>query len=182
MAFDRREVLAAAGAATFVALMRGGSAMGTEAAGGETAPLTPVPENPVPENDATRSVAPPPPTQQFEAALRSILGDSQPVDARVTVDLPELAENGNIVPYKLDVESPMTAEDHITKLHLLSTLNPQAKVATFNFTLLSGKAAVTGRMRLAKTQDVVAIAETNTGEFLRGTRNIEVIIGGCGSD
>lgn len=177
MALDRRRVLAAAGATAFVALVRGGGATATEAAGGETVPLTPAPEN-----DATRSVAPPSPTQQFDAALRSIVGDSQPIDARVTVDLPELAENGNIVPYKLDVESPMTAEDHITKLHLLSTQNPQAKVATFNFTLLSGKAAVTGRMRLAKTQDVVAIAETNKGEFLRGTRNIEVTIGGCGSE
>ena len=177
MAFDRRRVLAAAGATAFVALMRGGSAVATEGAGGETVPLTPLPEN-----DATRSVAPPAPTAQFQEALRSIVGYYKTVDARVTVDLPELAENGNIVPYKLDVESPMTAEDHITKLHLLSTQNPQAKVATFNFTLLSGKAAVTGRMRLAKTQDVVAIAETNKGEFLRGTRNIEVTIGGCGTE
>lgn len=177
MALDRREVLAAAGAATFVALVRGRDVGATEVAGGETVPLTQTPEN-----DATRSVAPPLPTMQFDAALRSIVGDSKPVDARVTVDLPELAENGNIVPYKLAVESPMTADDHITKLYLLSTQNPQAKVATFKFTLLSGKAAVTGRMRLAKTQDVVAIAETNKGEFLRGTRNIEVTIGGCGSE
>lgn len=176
MALDRRRVLAAAGATAFVALMRGSGAVATEAAGGDAVPA------PAPENDATRSVAPPSPTPQFEAALHSIVGDNQPVDTRVSVDLPELAENGNIVPYKLDVESPMTAEDHITKLYLLSTQNPQAKVATFHFTLLSGKAAVTGRMRLAKTQDVVAIAETNKGEFLRGTRNIEVTIGGCGNE
>jgi sulfur-oxidizing protein SoxY len=114
--------------------------------------------------------------------LQSIVGDKKPLDERVIVDIPELAENGNIVPYKLDVESPMTAEDHITKLYLLSTQNPQAKVAVFSFTLASGKAAVTGRMRLAKTQDVVAIAETNKGEFLRGTRNVEVTIGGCGTE
>jgi sulfur-oxidizing protein SoxY len=175
MAVDRRKVLAAAGALTFAGLVRGTRAGAAEAAGAESPP-------PVPENDATRSVAPPSPTPQYEAVLRSIVGETEPVNARVTVDLPDLAENGNIVPYKLDVESPMTAEDHITKLYLLSTQNPQAKVAVFKFTLASGKAAVTGRMRLAKTQDVIAIAETNKGEFLRGSRNIEVTIGGCGSE
>ena len=92
-----------------------------------------------------------------------------PLEEGVTVDLPEIAENGNIVPYKLDVESPMTEDDYVERLHLLSTANPQAAVATFHFTPLSGKATVTGRMRLAKTQDVVAVAETSTGKLLIGT-------------
>jgi sulfur-oxidizing protein SoxY len=176
MTIDRRGMLAAAGAAALAVLTESGR---VRAADG---PASDAPAAPPPENDATRNVAPPAPTSQFLDVLRSIVGDKQPLDERVTVDLPELAENGNIVPYKLDVESPMTAEEHITKLYLLSTQNPQAKVAVFHFTLASGKAAVTGRMRLAKTQDVVAIAETNTGEFLRGTRNIEVTIGGCGNE
>lgn len=176
MTIDRRGILSAAGAAALAALADNRRVQAGDAPQGDA------PAAPAAENDATRSVAPPSPTPQFAETLRSIVGDKQPLDARVKVDLPELAENGNIVPYKLDVESPMTPEDHITKLYLLSTQNPQAKVAVFNFTLASGKAAVTGRMRLAKTQDVVAVAETNKGEFLRGTRNIEVTIGGCGTD
>lgn len=176
MTIDRRGILAAAGAAAFAALTNTGRA---QAADG---PASDAPPAPVLENDATRSVSPPSPTSQFADVLQSIVGDKKPLDERVTVDIPEFAENGNIVPYKLDVESPMTADDHITKLYLLSTQNPQAKVAVFHFTLASGKAAVTGRMRLAKTQDVVAIAETNKGEFLRGTRNVEVTIGGCGTE
>jgi sulfur-oxidizing protein SoxY len=176
MTIDRRGMLAAAGAAALAVLTNSPRARAADGPAGGAPPT------PVPENDATRSVSPPSPTSQFADVLQSILGDKKPLDERLTVDLPELAENGNIVPYKLDVESPMTAEDHITKLYLLSTQNPQPKVAVFTFTLASGKAAVTGRMRLAKTQDVVAIAETNKGEFLRGTCNIEVTIGGCGTD
>ena len=65
-------------------------------------------------------------------------------------------------------------------IHLLSTANPRAAVATFRFTLLSGKARVTSRMRLAKTQDVVAVAELSDGTFLMGTRKVDVKVGGCG--
>ena len=87
-----------------------------------------------------------------------IIGSDTPVEERMTLAMPEDAENGNIVPYTIAVESPMTETEHITRVHLLSTQNPQASVATFHFTPLSGKAQVSGRMRLAKTQEVVAVA------------------------
>jgi sulfur-oxidizing protein SoxY len=157
---DRREVLIAAGAltATAAALLAGG-------------PL------PRADDEVADQTSP-----QFKEALRKVVGDAVPEEALVTLDLPEIAENGNIVPYKLEVESPMTEADYVARLHLLSTANPQAAVATFHFTPLSGKAAVTGRMRLAKTQDVVAIAVTSTGKLLAGKRNVQVIIGGCGNE
>jgi sulfur-oxidizing protein SoxY len=96
--------------------------------------------------------------------------------------LPEDAENGNIVPYKINVESPMTDEDHIARVDLLSTQNPQAAVATFYFTPLSGRATVAGRMRLAKTQEVVAVALTSQNKLLIARQKIAVGIGGCGTE
>ena len=74
----------------------------------------------------------------------------------------------------------MTAENHVKAVHLLSTANPRAAVATFRFTLLSGKARVTSRMRLAKTQDVVAVAELSDGRILLTRRKVDVKVGGCG--
>jgi Predicted secreted protein len=115
----------------------------------------------------------------YEAAFKEIVGDKVPELELITMELPEHAENGNIVPYKLSVESPMTEQDYINKLHLLSTANPNAKVATFRFTPHCGKAIVTGRMRLAKTQDVVCVAETSSGNFVMGSTRVEVTIGGC---
>jgi sulfur-oxidizing protein SoxY len=121
-------------------------------------------------------------TPQFDIALKKVLGERVPLEEGIKVELPEIAENGNIVPYKLMVESPMTEDDFIQRLHLLSTANPQAAVATFHFTPLSGVATVTGRMRLAKTQDVVAVAETSTGKIMIGRSKVQVTIGGCGSE
>lgn len=100
--------------------------------------------------------------------------------ADFSLDLPEHAENGNLVQFKLSAESPMTDADHLKAFHLLSTQNPQAHVATFRLTPASGKAAVNGRMRLARTQDVVALAEFSDGRLLIATRKVDVTIGGCG--
>lgn len=122
-------------------------------------------------------------SRQFDEALEAILKDGEPVVGEpLTLTLPELAENGNVVPYTVAVESPMTDEDYVRTLHLLSTANPQAVVATFHLIPATGKASVSGRMRLAKTQDVVAIAELSTGQLLVSVRKIEVTIGGCGTE
>jgi sulfur-oxidizing protein SoxY len=74
----------------------------------------------------------------------------------------------------------MTEKDFVKAIHVIATANPQPGVATFRFSPLSGKAAVTSRMRLARTQDIIAIAELPDGRFLSGKRNVKVTIGGCG--
>jgi sulfur-oxidizing protein SoxY len=121
-----------------------------------------------------------PESAEFKATLEALLGKSTPSETALTLDLPESVENGDYVPVALSVDSPMTAENHVKAIHLLSTANPRAAVATFRLTLLSGKAAVTSRMRLAKTQDVVAVAELSDGSFLLTRRKVDVKVGGCG--
>ncbi len=89
-----------------------------------------------------------------------------PKEGGIDMDLPDNVDNGDYVPVALERREPHDAGDHVKAIHLLSTANPRAHVATFRFTLLSGKARVTSRMRLAKTQEVVAIAELSDGTFL----------------
>lgn len=122
------------------------------------------------------------PTAQYADALAKIVGGGTPIEGRMMLELPEDAENGNIVPYKISIESPMTDADHVARVHLLSTQNPQASVATFHFTPLSGKAVVSGRMRLAKTQEVVAVALTSDNTLLVARTTVNVGIGGCGTE
>lgn len=124
----------------------------------------------------------PEPSQRFLDTYASLIGNGTPLEDRVRVTLPEIAENGNIVPYKIEIESPMTAEDNIALVHLLSTANPQAHVATFHFSKHSAKAIVSGRMRLARTQEIIALAQTGTGSLLVGRTPVEVTVGGCGND
>ncbi|MGE5511426.1 MAG: thiosulfate oxidation carrier protein SoxY [Bacteroidota bacterium] len=116
----------------------------------------------------------------LDEALKAILGDAKPIEGKVSLDLPEIAENGNTVPFAVSVDSPMTDSDYVKAIHILATGNPQADVATFRFTPTSGKASVASRMRLAKTQDVLAVAELSDGKFLLGKRVVKVTIGGCG--
>lgn len=119
-------------------------------------------------------------TPEFKAALDGLIGKATPQEDGLTLDLPDRVENGDYVPVALAVDSPMTAENHVKAIHLLSTANPRASVATFRFSLLSGKARVTSRMRLAKTQDVVAVAELSGGRILLVRRKVDVKVGGCG--
>jgi sulfur-oxidizing protein SoxY len=121
-----------------------------------------------------------PESAEFKAALEALLGKGVARDSGLTLDLPEAVDNGDYVPVALSVDSPMTPENHVKAVHILSTANPRAAVATFRFTSLSGKAAVTSRMRLAKTQDVVAVAELSDGSVLITRRKVDVKVGGCG--
>jgi sulfur-oxidizing protein SoxY len=118
--------------------------------------------------------------QAWERAVRGILGEAKPSDGKLALELPEIAENGNTVPFTISVESPMTDKDYVKAVHVLATANPQPGVATFRLTPATGKATVASRMRLARTQDVIAIAELSDGRFLMTRRAVKVTIGGCG--
>jgi sulfur-oxidizing protein SoxY len=118
--------------------------------------------------------------QGWEEAVKTILGDAKATEGKLTMDLPEIAENGNTVPFTISVDSPMTDKDYIKAVHVISTGNPQPGVATFHFTPQSGKAAVASRMRLARTQDIIALAELSDGKFVQTKRSVKVTIGGCG--
>lgn len=117
--------------------------------------------------------------ESFAAAERAILAGRTPVAAGVTIAMPPLSENGNAVDLSVKVESPMTAEDHVSAIHILSELNPFPRVARFTLSPRAGRAEVTTRIRLATTQSIVVLAETSTGRVHRGTREVIVILGAC---
>ncbi|MCB1460677.1 MAG: thiosulfate oxidation carrier protein SoxY, partial [Nitratireductor sp.] len=77
-------------------------------------------------------------------------------------------------------DSPMTAESYVESVVLYADGNPSPAVATFHFTPMSGEASATTRMRLAKTQNVVAVAKMNDGSVFMDTKQVKVTIGGCG--
>jgi sulfur-oxidizing protein SoxY len=112
--------------------------------------------------------------------IKKFTGGKTPTQGRVKLDLPEIAENGNTVPMTISVESPMTDESHVTDVLIVADGNPNAGVATFHFSPASGVAEANTRMRLASTQDVIAIAKMNDGSFFTASRQVKVTIGGCG--
>ena len=121
--------------------------------------------------------APPP---AWQTAMRTVTGDAKVAEGRITLEVPEIAENGNVVPFNITVDSPMTDASFVRSLRLYSTGNPQPLIATFRFSPDSGRAQVSSRFRLAASQDIVALAELADGTFLTAKKNIKVTIGGCG--
>ena len=112
--------------------------------------------------------------------IKSFTGGKTPVQGKIKLDLPEIAENGNTVPMTVMVESPMTEQSHVTDVLIVADENPRAAVATFHFTPASGVAEANIRIRLAATQDVTAIAKMNDGSVYMASKPVKVTIGGCG--
>ncbi len=117
---------------------------------------------------------------ETKEAIDKIAGGKSLTEGRIQLELPEIAENGNTVPLKLEVQSPMTDSDYVKAVHVFAEGNPTPEVATFKFTPANGKAYVSTRMRLAKTQDVVAVAEMSDGSLFTARKTVKVTIGGCG--
>jgi sulfur-oxidizing protein SoxY len=110
----------------------------------------------------------------IDEAVAAFTGGAEVKDGGgVTLTAPEIAENGNTVP--ISVDAPGASE-----IIVLSTGNPLPDVATFKFGPAAGSRTASTRMRLAKTQDVVAIARMEDGTFTRATATVKVTIGGCG--
>lgn len=115
-----------------------------------------------------------------DAELKKLFGDKPMTASKIKLDMPQIAENGLVVPMNVEVESPMTASDHVKAVHVFADGNPAPHVATFHFTPECGRAAASIRIRLAKTQNVIAVAEMSNGAIHMAKAEVKVTIGGCG--
>ncbi|SHG87936.1 thiosulfate oxidation carrier protein SoxY [Marivita hallyeonensis] len=108
-----------------------------------------------------------------EDLVNEFTGGAELADAGVELTAPEIAENGNTVP--IEVAAPGASA-----IMVLAAGNPTPPVATFNFGPLAASQAASTRIRLAGTQDVIAIAKLADGSFARSAKTVKVTIGGCG--
>ena len=60
----------------------------------------------------------------WERHINSITGGKEPIEDNVTLELPEVAENGNLVPFTVAVDYEMSNTDYIQSLHVIATANP----------------------------------------------------------
>lgn len=103
-----------------------------------------------------------------------------PVQAgKVKLDVAELVDNGNVVPITVTVDSPMTAADHVKSIAVFNEKNPQRDVARFTLGPRAGKADVTTRIRLATSQQLVAIAQMSDGSYWSHTVDVIVTLAAC---
>jgi len=118
--------------------------------------------------------------KEAAAEIAKFTGGKDAEKGKVSIELPEIAENGNTVPLSVTVESPMTADDHVSEILVVADGNPNPGVATFHLSPMSGKAEASTRIRLATTQNIIVVAKTSKGAFYTNQKLVKVTIGGCG--
>lgn len=120
--------------------------------------------------------------QAMAAAIRQVAGDAKINPGRIKLDLPPLVENGNSVATTVKIDSPMTANDYVKAIHIFTEKNPQPNVISVKLGPRSGKAEFQTRIRLADTQQVVAICELSDGSFWSDKVDVILTLSACLED
>ena len=111
--------------------------------------------------------------QSAEEIIKEFTGGANIGSGDIMLTTPEIAENGNTVPISVESKKAIA-------IKILALGNPGPDVVTFKFGPLSATRSASTRIRLRKTQDVLAIAKLEDGSFIQDIQQVKVTIGGCG--
>jgi len=117
----------------------------------------------------------------IDAAIDAITGGKGAKDSdKVQLTVPEIAENGAVVPVKVHVDHPMEENNSVKAIHVLAAKNSNSRCADVMLTPANAKAYFATRIKLSSTQEVVGLAELSDGTFIKAGKSVKVTIGGCG--
>ena len=117
--------------------------------------------------------------ESMAAAIQAFVGGAEVRKGRVALEVPPLVENGNSVPIKVTVESPLTPQDFVKTIAIYNEKNPQPNVAIFHLSPRCGRAVVSTRIRLGDSQNIVAIAQLSDSTFWSDTAELIVTLPAC---
>lgn len=106
-------------------------------------------------------------------AIAEFTGGAVTNAGELLLTAPEIAENGNSVPIEFDAPGAV-------EVSVFADGNPTPQVASFKFGPMSASRFASTRIRLATTQNVIAVAKMEDGSYQRAQANVKVTIGGCG--
>jgi len=106
-------------------------------------------------------------------ALKALYGKSAEASDKVSLDAPEIAENGAVVPIAVASTLP-----GVTGIAILVLENPNVLAAAYKIPA-GTEASVSNRLKMAKTSKVVAVVESG-GKLYSATKEVKVTVGGCG--
>ena len=117
--------------------------------------------------------------EELAVAIRELFGDRAINPGRINLEVPRLAENGNIVPITVTVDSPMTEQDYVKSIHLFAESNPQPRIVDVELGPHNGRPRLATRVRVAISQHLHAVAVMSDGSLWSTAVEIEVTVGGC---
>ncbi len=116
---------------------------------------------------------------ELAEAIRAWAGGAVPRQGRVALEIAPLVDNGNAVPVAVRVQSPMSAADHVTEIAIFNERNPQRDVLRALLGPWNGRAEVATRIRLATSQQLVALARMNDGSIWQHSVEVLVTLAAC---
>ena len=113
------------------------------------------------------------------AAFNAFLAGRKPGTGRLKLDIPRIADNGNVVPVRITMTGPFAAGAELRTIHLFSEKNPVPQMAVFYFPVAVPRVEIESRVRMAGSQRVAAVATMADGSLYAATADIVVTVSAC---
>jgi len=122
-----------------------------------------------------------PNTLDLKTAMDTITGGKGAKESdKIKLTVPEIAENGAVVPIKIEVDNPMEEANYVKSIHVIATKNSNVRCADVMLTPLNDIGYFATRIKLGTSQDVMALVGLSNGDFIKVQKPVKVTIGGCG--
>lgn len=108
----------------------------------------------------------------MRAAIRTWAG-REPTPGTLKIEMAELVENGNAVPVRVVAGEPVVG------LALFTPLNPEPEVVHASFGPAVARPEFSTRMRLARSQRIVAVAKAADGRCWQSGLEVIVTLAAC---
>ena len=107
-------------------------------------------------------------------AMIDLLGTDQATPSdQITMKVPQIAENGAVVPIKIK-----TTLENVQSISIIVPKNPRPLAATIE--ILPGTLPeISSRIKMRETSDVIVVIKTDSGVY-SASKEVKVTIGGCG--
>ena len=115
--------------------------------------------------------------ESLAAALRDFSGGAPLREGQVRLEVEPLVDNGNTVPVSLSV--PGLPPEQVQALALFTERNPQSEVIRAQFGPRAGERMLATRIRLATSQQLVAVARLADGSCWMQRVEVVVTLSAC---
>ena len=131
---------------------------------------------------AAAAIGQPEPEEKVDATLKRLFGNRKIQDGAslMKLDTQLIAENGSLVPIKLEINLDPTPQKHVKAVYFIADKNRRPMSAKFNLSPALGRPTVETNVRLGETTQFRAVAEMNDGALFEVKNEIKVTVGGCG--
>jgi sulfur-oxidizing protein SoxY len=111
--------------------------------------------------------------KSLDDVLKALGGSSADKSSAITINAPDIAENGAVVPVGVTTSMPKTQQ-----IAILVEKNPSALAAQFIMTP-DTEPFVASRVKMGQTSNVHALVKAD-GQWFVSTKEVKVTLGGCG--